>query len=257
MKKQEELLVIEPIIGYREWNIYCEKKNGKYKFRLEGNGVGAKAGFWTNGINKAKCLKSKLFNHKPPNFKCECGFYAHKYKIDIIKELLRIRNPASSLFSLSIFNDNSNISLYGIVELTGKVIEHSEGYRAEKAEVKKLIWVDERNKIDIIYENKDKKDKQEEKENKDNITNTCNGWRFYIQQQTTQSRQLQVRSGYSSPNLPLSSQTQPPHNFGIDWGFSTTLSKTFPKDKIIKSLTDYYQVPIIYYKDYLEKELLK
>jgi len=277
MKESEELLVIEPIIGYRQWDIYCEKEKGKYKFRLEGSGIGAKAGFWTSGINKARCLKKDRFakrifsNHKIPEFNCECGFYAHKYKIDIIKELLRIRNPANTLFPIGIFNDNSNISLYGIVELTGRVIEHSEGYRAEKAEIKKLFWADERDKLNISYEDKDKKVKEKKEENKAKNNNIppksltpimtataasiFNNYNQHLQQQVQMQAQQQAQLQTQRQQYNIRGLS--PTSFISDDLNETRDIKDFTKEQIIKSLQDYYQVPIIYYKDYLEKELLK
>jgi len=135
-KTINEFLIIEPIIGYREW-MYSHDKD--HQLKLVGTGSGNNC-FWEPGINIAKCLyKCK----KAPNFKCSCGFYALKYKVDLFKELF-LPSPTQFYASAgySVGYNNDDYSIYGEVELTGKVIEHRDGYRAEKAEIKKLIYID-------------------------------------------------------------------------------------------------------------------
>ena len=248
MDKEE--LVIEPIIGYRFWDIYCVKEKDKYTIRLKGKGVGADEGFWVKGINIAKCIlleiDEKPIKHKAPEFKCSCGFYANKYKIDFIYQLL---------------NSNDLIYFCGIAELTGKVIEHSVGYRAEKAEIKKLIWCKDEDKINVSYEDKDKKVKDKEK-GKEQIDLSTQGvqpilgaaqnlWTQYSQQasQIAFQRAIQQAQQITAPSLNSNS----PYSY---WGILSPV-ETFTKNQILEQISEYYQVPIIYYKDYLEKELLK
>lgn len=266
---KEELLIIEPIIGYRAWDIYCVKEKDKFSFRLKGAGVGRKAGFWIKGINKAKCLKDddnikpnypimeevikKVSNkHKVPDFNCECGFYAKKYKIDIIRDL---------------FNLNDLDYFCGIVEFTGKVIEHSIGYRAEKAEIKKLIWCRDEDKISLSYEDKDEKIKEKEEKEKEKKEKE----EKEKEEKKSNKKENQIGGIINDPHNPISVSLSFPNSFyqsmqniqntfqGFNFGVGWTMkpSKIFNKDKILKQISDYYQVPIIYYKDYLEKELLK
>ena len=271
---KEELLVIEPIIGYRFWDIYCVKEKGKYTIRLKGAGVGGQNGFWVKGINIAKCIDTtpshlleidrkpiKYKKHKAPKFKCSCGFYTNKYRIDFIYQLL---------------NSNDLNYFCGLVELTGKVIEHSSGYRAEKAEIKKLIWCKDEDKISLSYEDKDKKEvketeKEEEKDNQirakmhngfnpnsvNNISSAPilgvaqNLLAQSIQQapQTVFQRAIQQAQQISATSFNL--------NSSCSYWAKIPPVEIFTKNQILKQISEYYQVPIIYYKDYLEKELLK
>jgi len=129
----------------------------------------------------------------------------------------------------------NTIYISGIVSLTGKVIEHTEGYRAEKMEVKKLIWVEDDDKYELSYIDEKEENKKEKEDTKlwlgtspnINVTNTAD----------ITGATLNIISTFSQL---LGKPT-----------------KKFKKEQIIKSLQDYYKVPVIYYKDYLEKELLK
>ncbi|MGD9276392.1 MAG: hypothetical protein PVJ67_04415 [Candidatus Pacearchaeota archaeon] len=235
-KDKEELLVIEPIIGYREWNVRLYKIKGKWEFRLIGNGAGEKAGYWKNGIAEAKCLKEA--KHKVPDFNCECGFYANKYKIDFIKNLLNINNNITQ-FTFTFSNGFAStteesipqdISVYGIVELLGKVIEHSDGYRAEKVKIKEIFFTHNCSKLKFSF--KVKKAKNETEQKKDDKEVSIYRYPVYLSGGTY--------SFYDNEDKDYE-----------------TIVKEFKTDKVIKSLKDYYKVPIIYYKDYLEKELLK
>jgi hypothetical protein len=71
---------------------------------------------WKRGEIKAKC---KFFHesNRSPGFGCRCGIYAYK--------------DARSWE----MGDYSYMPIWGIVELSGKAIEHTRGYRAEKAKV--------------------------------------------------------------------------------------------------------------------------
>jgi len=62
--EKEELLVIEPITAYREWEIKCIKEGKNFIFRLCGYGRGGEAPYLKNGINEAICLKNR--KHKAP-----------------------------------------------------------------------------------------------------------------------------------------------------------------------------------------------
>jgi len=233
---KEEQLVIEPIIGYRTFNIVCINKRKK-EFRLKGIGIGDKAEYWKNDINIAKCLKNK--KHKVPDFNCECGFYIYKYKMDFIDYIKRLEEPIA-----------------GEVEATGRVIEHRDGYRAEKAKIKKLILCfDNELSIRCTEKPKRKKIKKKEKNEEEQLMRT---WYEAMQQALAQQSAFQQTLGvYQHQQTPQPSP-QPPFNSSW-WGSGSLESSigTFKEEDIIKSLQSYYKVPIIYYKDYLEKELFK
>jgi len=123
MKNKEELLVIEPIIGYRIWSIMDTKKSYKIinRLRCAYSLLNYK---WRKGINRAECK----YCDSIPGFYCVCGFYAFK-NLNYLNEdnifIGGLRNMVPFIF--------------GEVELFGKVVEHEFGYRAEKAKVRKLV----------------------------------------------------------------------------------------------------------------------
>lgn len=258
-KKQEELLVIEPLIGYREWNIKLYKIKNKYEFRLIGTGVGSQAGYWKNGNPKAICAKKN--NHKVPDFNCECGFYAKKYKIDFIGDLLKFTDGETSFnfpqYTLNYAKGTANvvfdncdievkdISIYGIVELSGRVIEHTSGYRGEKVKIKELLFTTDLSKLKFQFKRKVKRVEKKVEAKQE--------YEFVQDGGIIDSSQLTV---------PLLSPY--PYKFMGQWGCDIqkdndfeNIILEFKKEEVIKSLQNYYQVPIIYYKDYLERELLK
>lgn len=124
----EELLVVEPIVACR-------------LFQLRGYanlcGVSFYTYTWSAGINIADCRTFRPCR-VVPDFYCTCGLYAFKnvkclnrgYMIDA-----RVALAAHVL---------------GEVELTGKVIEHNYGYRAEKARIKALICNGQANYKDVL-----------------------------------------------------------------------------------------------------------
>ena len=67
--------------------------------------------------------------HEVPMERCSCGFYAMR---DLVPELVRIISESLLL---------AQIHVLGRVLLAGKVIEHDEGYRAERARIAELIPV--------------------------------------------------------------------------------------------------------------------
>lgn len=204
---EDKYYLFEPITAYREWKIILDSSNN---FRL--SGINSPNYIWKNKVNIAKC--DLRYSHKAPNFDCTCGFWGYKRQIDLISAI------QSTLIADTIISNILYIG--GIAEFTGMIIEHENGYRAEKAKIKKLLW----NYDNDLYSFKVEFNK---------IT-TINVFSDLSEQQyLTGKEMLQQEWAYMKCNYGL--------------------NKTFTKDEIIKSLQDYYGVEIEYYKDYFERKL--
>jgi hypothetical protein len=95
---------VSPIIGYRRW-------------KLCGGTLTSLNGYaWTPG----RALVAKCRTHIAPQLKCSCGIYACK--------------PDSPMGTMSKF-----ASLHGEVSLWGTVVEHEDGWRAERAYPRTLV----------------------------------------------------------------------------------------------------------------------
>ena len=90
----------EPIIGFRGWDV------------SEGYLVGHHGQSWKEATFLASCG----IGHRRPEWQCNCGVYAHKTPDDLHGVVV------------------------GKVAMTGIVIEHEDGYRAERARIVEL-WV--------------------------------------------------------------------------------------------------------------------
>lgn len=129
----EELLVVEPIVACR-------------LFQLKGPAALCSVSFssyiWGAGINVADCRAAtpQIYSytltlganrsstpHTAPDFHCTCGLHAFK-NVEYLSKGYLINARASFV-----------AYVLGEVELTGRVIEHEYGYRAEKAQIMKLI----------------------------------------------------------------------------------------------------------------------
>lgn len=134
---------IEPIVGYRAWGVMLdsfvtarsvvwpndpsyppvEHQNSP---RLTCLGVG---GVWPVGNQEltAKCRSFPL--HKAPQPGCTCGLYALK----TYERVIQTYQPALTGVS------NTLLFVIGQVEMTGRVMVHEDGYRAERMRVVKLM----------------------------------------------------------------------------------------------------------------------
>jgi len=203
---EDKYYLFEPITAYREWKIILDSSNN---FRL--SGIYSQNYVWKNKTNIAKC--DLWYSHKAPNFDCNCGFWGYKRQIDLIVSI------QSTLLASTIISNTLYIS--GVAEFTGTVIEHENGYRAEKAKIKKLLWIYDKDFYNFDIES-------------NNVT-AINGLSILPEQQYLSRKEAYLRIPYME--------------------FNHTSNKTFTKDKIIKSLQDYYGVEIEYYKDYFERKL--
>jgi hypothetical protein len=127
---------IEPISAYRAWFYSIERRMARL-YPLSGpiqtpdawRGAGST---WVT----ASCPMFGSAPHEVPSEGCSCGFYS-------VKELEAILFHAEMLHVLSMHTDlherwNDPVVI-GRVLLSGKVIEHDLGYRAERARIAELI----------------------------------------------------------------------------------------------------------------------
>lgn len=150
---------IEPISGYRWWS-YTVSPVGVSLFPLRHFQAGPSTwSAWTGAESRwvqARCIvatslyPSQLLRevlamapgadpaltledppHEVPAEDCSCGFYA-------------MRDLDRALVGMSLFGklaERSQLLVLGRVLLAGKVIEHAQGYRAERARIAELIPV--------------------------------------------------------------------------------------------------------------------
>lgn len=105
-----------PIIGFRGWIVVTEKRVG---VKLGSTGVGA---FWQPTTNKAGCLADGDVEgrHEAPSADCHCGFYLMRRLDDVIPY-------------------TGDEAVYGAVVAWGRIIEHTDGFRAEYARPLALV----------------------------------------------------------------------------------------------------------------------
>jgi hypothetical protein len=115
--------MITPIEAYRLW---------KFTIRADGSWlspIAAKGPAWQPGWNTATCQTAPVpllsAPHRAPAEGCACGLYG-RMELDVA--------PSSGILDQSLWGE-----IAGKVELAGKVIEHEEGYRAERARLVELI----------------------------------------------------------------------------------------------------------------------
>lgn len=112
---------IQPIVAYRAWRYDGGRQRDALQPFRRGFG-------WHKGWNLASCLATPrgpntATFHRAPAEGCSCGFYA-------------LKEPRY-VGALSVPPGMSMI--LGKVELAGKIIEHTAGYRAERARVVQLL----------------------------------------------------------------------------------------------------------------------
>jgi hypothetical protein len=139
-------LVPKAITAYREFELGANIIDGVYHVILQPLGLGAQVlTAYTAGVNEAVCRSCR----KIPGFQCMCGFYAYKTLGRFYAETISSR--ASHTYGTSMSGLLQHSVIGAEVELTGRVIEHEEGYRAQKLEIKEIVWSlpDEATLIDL------------------------------------------------------------------------------------------------------------
>jgi hypothetical protein len=128
---------IEPIMAYRAWQYsiqggraQLDPLNGPLSSPLMG------ASPWDGAASDwvtASCTVLPEFHHDVPSEECSCGFYS-------LKELEFAVDHASILHLMGFSGYGRRVPVVlGRIELSGKVIEHDVGYRAERARIAELI----------------------------------------------------------------------------------------------------------------------
>jgi hypothetical protein len=128
---------IEPIVGFRVW-FYTLTGSRPHLYPLSSRGDLVASSPWDgaeSGWVVASCGVDPVATGHVPAWECTCGFYATKSLSTLDGALfpLMIRPPERGA-------DRGLI--LGRVELAGKIIEHDDGYRAQKARIAELIPIE-------------------------------------------------------------------------------------------------------------------
>lgn len=127
---------IEPIVGFRVW-FYELTGPRPHLYPICSRGDGIASSPWDgaeSGWVVASCGADPVDPGHVPGWKCTCGFYATKNRSTL----------EDALFLLVHALDERRDSgwILGRVELAGKIIEHDDGYRAQKARIAELIPIE-------------------------------------------------------------------------------------------------------------------
>ena len=125
---------IEPISAYRAWFYSIEGRKAQLR-PLSAPNISSRGNGWDGaGANwvTASCALVGSSTHEVPSEDCSCGFYS-------LKELDHAVDLASPFRFMSIPGRKVDQVVLGRILLSGKVIEHDFGYRAERARIAELI----------------------------------------------------------------------------------------------------------------------
>lgn len=148
----------EPLRAYRVWVVsihvrrddFLEADHGRVPFAVAVPGLRAHNTelYWRPGRNQAECL---IENHRAPDFGCSCGLYASRELRSLFSGLVKTRgvteHSAAVEFKPRVRQAYANpgdddsvdevfiveVTVPGVVELWGRIIEHEHGWRAEYA----------------------------------------------------------------------------------------------------------------------------
>ena len=128
---------IEPIVGFRLW-FYALSGSRPHLYPLcSRRDMGAPSP-WDgaeSGWVVASCGADPVDPGHMPGWDCTCGFYATKNLSTSELGLLLIVTPPAE-------REPDCGLILGRVELAGKIIEHDDGYRAQKARIEQLIPIE-------------------------------------------------------------------------------------------------------------------
>ncbi len=115
--KGEELLILEPLLGFRQW-VYRDSKL-----------ISMYTSYWENGDLTATCQKyyddETREKHRSPDSECSCGIYAHYLPLESYKK--------------------TKNGIFGVIEASGKILMGTKGFRAEKAKIVALAGLGDHN----------------------------------------------------------------------------------------------------------------
>jgi hypothetical protein len=125
---------IEPISAYRAWFYSIEGKTAQLRPLRSPAGRSAKNAWDGAGASwvTASCALHGSPKHEVPSEDCSCGFYSLKDLDEVVASTVPIH------FSGARVGRFDQVVL-GRILLSGKVIEHESGYRAERARIAELI----------------------------------------------------------------------------------------------------------------------
>ncbi len=131
---------IEPIVAYRAWRYSIEGGRAQLD-PLNGSlhGPLMRTSPWDGAASNwvtASCMLFPESDHDVPSEDCSCGFYSSK-EIEFAVFLASMPH----LMGFSGSGRRAPVVL-GRIQLSGKVIEHAIGYRAERARIAELIPFD-------------------------------------------------------------------------------------------------------------------
>jgi hypothetical protein len=131
--------MIEPFEGYRSWSYsVVEGRTRLFPMNVMAFRDGASGddgsriweGAWRRWVT-ASCARERFDrSHVAPDERCSCGFYA-------MKDPWRVILPWAMAYSDEVGTRTGVVS--GRVALAGKVIEHEQGFRTERARISELI----------------------------------------------------------------------------------------------------------------------
>jgi hypothetical protein len=134
---------IEPLVGYRTWFQSLGRRHASlHSMNCSEDEPCPWEGDPSNWVT-ASCALGE--NHRAPEEGCSCGIYALKNPTELktfIGMLLAGTSPWGGTHVL------------GRVELAGKIIEHGDGYRAEKARIAELMPFDGQTREVMLVSNR-------------------------------------------------------------------------------------------------------
>ena len=122
---------IEPISAYRAWFYSIDGRTAEL-YPISGS---SKWNAWEGAGSTwvtASCPRFRSPTHEVPSEGCSCGFYSHK-------ELDLAVDHAGIFHLMTMQGQGPDQVVLGRILLSGKVIEHEWGYRAERARIAELI----------------------------------------------------------------------------------------------------------------------
>jgi hypothetical protein len=123
---------IEPLSGFRVWRYVLRGREAELHSLTCGAMDGCPWERVPEGWLVASCNVGESGEHVAPAEDCTCGFYALRS--------LRALRDSDELIGAAF--TTSGRAVIGRVELAGKVIEHTHGFRAERARITELIPFD-------------------------------------------------------------------------------------------------------------------
>jgi hypothetical protein len=124
---------IEPIVGFRMW-LYTIHRFQPQLHPINSLGHTTGPSPWDgaeSGWVVASCAAGPVDPEHVPGWSCTCGFYATKNLPQFCKAIVLVDLPPRE-------DGVKHGWIFGRVELAGKIVEHDDGYRAQRARIAEL-----------------------------------------------------------------------------------------------------------------------